>query len=122
MPLLMSESEDFLDIFEGLREVARFDVEHVCDVLRLTGLTDLFQCREDTARQNSRSGQAALLAIRRQSNIVFLAEIEDAGIEPLIRRGDLKGLKHMEEITLLVGEHIPGVVAADFVHGPASIR
>lgn len=56
-----------------------------------------------------------------QGDIVLLTEIENGRIETLVQSGNLKCLKDVEEAALLVGEHVPGVVSADLVHGPAAI-
>jgi hypothetical protein len=44
----MRKCEDFLDIFEGFGEIARFNVEHICDIFGLSGLSRLLEGREDT--------------------------------------------------------------------------
>jgi len=56
-----------------------------------------------------------------ESHIIFFAQIQDGRIQTLIESCDLKGLKDVEEAALFIREHIPGVIAADLVHGPAAI-
>ena len=122
LAFLMGNGENLLHIFECLREVAGFDVKHVCDLLWLSGLAGLLERQENTGGQDRGSREAALLAVFRECDVVFLAEIEDSGVEALVRGRDLQGFEDMEEAALLVGQHVPRVIAANLVHGPARIR
>lgn len=116
-PPLIRHTQDLLEVFEGLGELRRAQMEHLGDLLRLARLSTLLQGRVDAGGHDGGAGHATAITVLHQFHIHVLCHVHGPNVEAVVGRRQRDLLKDLEETAFFVGQQIPGVVAANTGHG-----